>query len=124
MMVRSRTIGALALLALLAGCQMPPSSPAAPEHPPSAPAAGIPAPAAGPMLDPQRGVLTMAPMLARVTPGVVNIAVRGKVERASNPLLQDPFFRRFFDLPGSGRRSARRRRRAPASSSTPRAATC
>jgi Do/DeqQ family serine protease len=37
-------------------------------------------------------------MLARVTPGVINIAVRGKV-RAENPLLQDPFFRRFFNLP-------------------------
>jgi Do/DeqQ family serine protease len=37
-------------------------------------------------------------MLARVTPGVVNIAVRGKV-RSENPLLQDPFFRRFFNLP-------------------------
>ena len=37
-------------------------------------------------------------MLARITPGVVNIAVRGKV-REQNPLLQDPFFRRFFNLP-------------------------
>ena len=31
-------------------------------------------------------------------PGVVNIAVRGKVKE-QNPLLQDPFFRRFFNLP-------------------------
>ena len=37
-------------------------------------------------------------MLARITPGVVNIAVRGRV-REQNPLLQDPFFRRFFNLP-------------------------
>jgi Do/DeqQ family serine protease len=43
-------------------------------------------------------VPSLAPMLARVTPGVVNIAVRGRV-REQNPLLQDPFFRRFFDLP-------------------------
>jgi Do/DeqQ family serine protease len=43
-------------------------------------------------------VPSLAPMLARVLPGVVNIAVRGKV-RAENPLLQDPFFRRFFNLP-------------------------
>jgi Do/DeqQ family serine protease len=43
-------------------------------------------------------VPSLAPMLARITPGVVNIAVRGKV-RSENPLLQDPFFRRFFDLP-------------------------
>jgi serine protease Do len=44
------------------------------------------------------GVPSLAPMLARITPGVVNIAVRGKV-REQNPLLQDPFFRRFFNLP-------------------------
>src|ERR1700732_5479077 len=43
-------------------------------------------------------VPSLAPMLARVTPGVVNIAVRGKV-KSENPLLQDPFFRRFFNLP-------------------------
>src|SRR5712691_10875107 len=43
-------------------------------------------------------VPTLAPMLARVTPGVVNIAVRGRVKE-QNPLLQDPFFRRFFNLP-------------------------
>ncbi len=43
-------------------------------------------------------VPSLAPMLARITPGVVNIAVRGRV-RAQNPLLQDPFFRRFFNLP-------------------------
>ena len=58
-------------------------------------------------------------MLARVTPGVVNIAVRGRV-REQNPLLQDPFFRRFFDLPQNhSRSSARPRRPARASSSTP-----
>jgi Do/DeqQ family serine protease len=43
-------------------------------------------------------VPSLAPMLARITPGVVNIAVKGKV-REENPLLQDPFFRRFFNLP-------------------------
>src|ERR1700682_1440328 len=43
-------------------------------------------------------VPSLAPMLARITPGVVNIAVRGRVKE-QNPLLQDPFFRRFFDLP-------------------------
>jgi Do/DeqQ family serine protease len=43
-------------------------------------------------------VPSLAPMLARITPGVVNIAVKGRV-REQNPLLQDPFFRRFFNLP-------------------------
>jgi Do/DeqQ family serine protease len=43
-------------------------------------------------------VPSLAPMLARITPGVVNIAVRGRVKE-QNPLLQDPFFRRFFNVP-------------------------
>ncbi len=52
----------------------------------------------------ERGVLTMAPLLERTTPAVVNIAVtttvRGRSQ--SNPLLDDPFFRRFFDPDGEG----------------------
>jgi len=42
---------------------------------------------------------TLAPLLERVTPAVVNIAVTNRVPAAGNPLLMDPFFRRFFDLP-------------------------
>ncbi len=42
---------------------------------------------------------TLAPLLERVTPGVVNIAVRGRVAVQENPLMSDPFFRRFFGLP-------------------------
>ena len=57
-----------------------------------------PAIAAAPIPEVGGAVPSLAPMLARVLPGVVNIAVRGKV-RAENPLLQDPFFRRFFNLP-------------------------
>jgi Do/DeqQ family serine protease len=60
--------------------------------------APYPALAAGAIPEVGGAVPTLAPMLARVTPGVINIAVRGKV-RAENPLLQDPFFRRFFNLP-------------------------
>ena len=46
------------------------------------------------------GVPSLAPMLNEVTPGVVNIAVRGREAAvADNPLLKDPFFRRFFNLP-------------------------
>ena len=41
---------------------------------------------------------TVAPVLRQVTPGVVNIAVQGRV-RVNNPLLADPFFRQFFNLP-------------------------
>jgi S1-C subfamily serine protease len=65
----------------------------------SAPPSAI---AAAPIPDIGGAVPSLAPMLARVTPGVVNIAVRGKV-REQNPLLQDPFFRRFFSLPENQR---------------------
>ncbi len=53
-----------------------------------------------PMADSQGEPLpTLAPMLERVTPAVVNISTRGRVQIQGNPLLQDPFFRRFFNLP-------------------------
>ncbi len=42
---------------------------------------------------------TLAPMLEQVTPAVVNIATVGRVRIQQNPLLNDPFFRRFFDIP-------------------------
>jgi serine protease DegQ len=42
---------------------------------------------------------TLAPLLERVTPAVVNIAVVGAAAEARNPLLDDPFFRRFFEGP-------------------------
>ena len=44
------------------------------------------------------GQTTLAPMLKQVMPAVVNISITSKVEM-QNPLLQDPFFRRFFDIP-------------------------
>jgi Do/DeqQ family serine protease len=43
-------------------------------------------------------VPSLAPMLTAITPGVVNIAVKGRV-REENPLLRDPFFRQFFNIP-------------------------
>ena len=43
-------------------------------------------------------VPSLAPMLKRVSPAVVNIATRGTVQE-QNPLLNDPFFRRFFEGP-------------------------
>ena len=52
-----------------------------------------------PMMDSERGVLTIAPLLETVTPGVVNISVRAHVPAQQSPLLQDPFFRRFFGVP-------------------------
>ncbi len=45
-------------------------------------------------------VPSLAPMLKRITPAVVNVAIRGTVKE-QNPLLNDPFFRRFFDVPNT-----------------------
>jgi Do/DeqQ family serine protease len=45
---------------------------------------------------------SLAPMVKRVSPAVVNIATRGTVQE-QNPLLNDPFFRRFFDIPNTPR---------------------
>src|SRR5580692_50097 len=44
---------------------------------------------------------TLAPMIRKVSPAVVNIATRGTIHERGpqNPLLDDPFFRRFFDVP-------------------------
>ena len=47
-------------------------------------------------------VPSLAPMVKRVSPAVVNIATRGTVQE-QNPLLSDPFFRRFFDIPNTPR---------------------
>lgn len=41
---------------------------------------------------------TLAPMLEKTTPAVVNIATTTTV-RQRNPLLEDPFFRHFFNIP-------------------------
>lgn len=41
---------------------------------------------------------SLAPMLDQAIPAVVNIATQGRV-RAQNPLMEDPFFRRFFNMP-------------------------
>ncbi len=52
-----------------------------------------------PILEKERGVVTMAPLLEKTTPAVVNISVRTKLPADENPLMRDPFFRRFFDIP-------------------------
>jgi len=46
---------------------------------------------------------SLAPMLDKVTPAVVNISTAGHVELKQHPLLSDPFFRRFFDVPNMPR---------------------
>jgi serine protease Do/serine protease DegQ len=45
---------------------------------------------------------SLAPMLDQATPAVVNIATYTTVQ-VRNPLLEDPFFRRFFNVPDQRR---------------------
>jgi len=47
---------------------------------------------------------TLAPMLTQSTPAVVNIAAVGHTEIRQNPLMMDPLFQRFFNLPQQRRR--------------------
>ncbi len=44
---------------------------------------------------------SLAPMIRRVSPSVVSIGIQGTVREQGprNPLLDDPFFRRFFNVP-------------------------
>ncbi|MBT7335691.1 MAG: Do family serine endopeptidase [Gammaproteobacteria bacterium] len=52
-----------------------------------------------PVAVPTQGELpSLANMLEKVNPAVVNIATYTTI-RSSNPLLDDPFFRRFFNVP-------------------------
>jgi Do/DeqQ family serine protease len=64
------------------------------------------APAALPQALGDAPVPTLAPMIKRVSPAVVNIATRGTIRERTpqNPLLEDPYFRRFFDIPEMGPR--------------------
>ncbi|MDJ0741097.1 MAG: Do family serine endopeptidase [Gammaproteobacteria bacterium] len=47
---------------------------------------------------------SLAPMLERATPAVVNISTISVVRTEDHPLLRDPFFRWFFELPRESRR--------------------
>jgi S1-C subfamily serine protease len=58
-------------------------------------------------------VPTLAPLLEQVTPAVVNIAVLSRSPEQDNPMLQDPFFRRFFGLPEADHGAADRGHAGP-----------
>lgn len=47
---------------------------------------------------------SLAPILKKVTPAVVNISTKTQIREAEHPLLRDPFFRHFFDIPNQPRR--------------------
>ncbi len=48
---------------------------------------------------------SLADMVEQVTPAVVNISTSSKVNISQNPLFNDPFFRRFFDIPNQPQQS-------------------
>lgn len=49
-------------------------------------------------------VPSLAPIIKKASPAVVNIATKGTIRDTSrNPLLDDPFFRRFFEAPDGPR---------------------
>jgi Do/DeqQ family serine protease len=51
---------------------------------------------------------TLAPLVKEVEPAVVSIATRGTVSAPNNPLMEDPFFRRFFGFPDQQQQQRRR----------------
>src|ERR1700722_12101432 len=84
--------------ALLAAGLCAPGAFAALSAPPAASAEAAPMP-------------SLAPMVKRVSPSVVNIATAGTIREKPgqrNPLLDDPFFRRFFDAPPDSKPRERR----------------
>ena len=66
-------------------------------------AAPLPAPAGLPAMVDNPALPSLAPMLERATPAVVNIATESRVASRRNPLLEDPFFRHFFNIPDQPR---------------------
>ena len=52
-------------------------------------------------------VPTLAPLVSQTSPAVVNIATKGTVKSSRNPLMEDPFFRRFFGVPQQRERPVR-----------------
>jgi Do/DeqQ family serine protease len=64
----------------------------------------VPATAALPAFLGGQSLPSLAPMLEKSMPAVVNISTTTKIEVEHNPLLQDPFFRHFFNLPNQSPR--------------------
>jgi len=55
------------------------------------------------MLDGQK-IPSLAPVLEKVTPAVVNIATKTMAQQRETPLMSDPFFRHFFQIPNTPRK--------------------
>ena len=56
------------------------------------------------------GLPTLAPLLANVTPAVVNVSVERSQMVEMNPFFNDPFFERFFDFQPRPQQPQQRRR--------------
>jgi len=50
---------------------------------------------------------SLAPMLERSMPAIVNISTSTNIQIQENPLMQDPFFRQFFQVPNMPRQQQR-----------------
>jgi Do/DeqQ family serine protease len=61
-----------------------------------------------PLADSQGQALpSLAPMLKKINPAVVNISTT-QTQKTGNPLLNDPFFRRFFNVPDNYQQRSRK----------------
>ncbi|MGH1485847.1 MAG: DegQ family serine endoprotease [Cellvibrionaceae bacterium] len=58
---------------------------------------------------------SLAPMLKEVNPAVVNISTYSTQQYRHNPLLNDPFFRHFFNLPQPQQRQPQKRQQSAGS---------
>ncbi|MBK1649490.1 serine protease [Rhabdochromatium marinum] len=105
-MPRSGVLTALLLvLLLLCGCQSTapitsPASPAITTPQPAVPPTTAAAPALiaeVPYRKAQGGYPSLAPMLAQITPAVVNVSVISEVAVEPHPFLRDPELRRFLE---------------------------
>ena len=76
---------------------------------------GLAAQAALPAFDSNGKQLpTLAPMLKQVNPAVVNISTYA-TRQVHNPLMNDPFFRRFFNIPDQPKQRPQRRQNSAGS---------
>ena len=48
-------------------------------------------------------VQSLAPMLEKIMPAVVNISTKTEIQMRDHPLMRDPFYRHFFGLPNQPR---------------------
>ena len=58
---------------------------------------------------------SLSPMLKKINPAVVNISTYSTLTQSYNPLLNDPFFRHFFDIPEQPKQQQKRRQQSAGS---------